>query len=50
LTNTIYSAAASKLAWYNAQGKVNDLAAVFGSDYYGLEFHRVALESALKKH
>jgi aminoglycoside phosphotransferase (APT) family kinase protein len=50
LTNTIYSAAASKLAWYNAHGKVNDLAAVFGSDYYGLEFHRVALESALKKH
>jgi len=50
LTNTIYSASGSKLACNIAKREVNDLPAVFGANYYALEFHRVALEASLKKH
>jgi aminoglycoside phosphotransferase (APT) family kinase protein len=47
LTNAIYSAAASSLSWHVGKGELSDVAAAYGVDIYGYEFHRIALEASL---
>src|SRR5690606_34234102 len=47
LANTIYSAAARRLAWQIGQYDVRDAASVYGANSYGFRFHQLALSGAL---
>jgi aminoglycoside phosphotransferase (APT) family kinase protein len=47
LSNVIFSALAGKMAWFVENGDRRDMASVFGGDWYGYEFERMALRAAL---
>ncbi len=47
LSNVIFSGLAGQMAWYVEQGRRRDMASVFGGDWYGYEFERMALKAAL---
>lgn len=48
LSNVIFSALGGKMAWFVERGERTDMASVFGADWYGYEFERMALRAALK--
>jgi aminoglycoside phosphotransferase (APT) family kinase protein len=48
LSNVIFSALGAKMAWFVEKGDRRDMASVFGADWYGYEFERMALRAALE--
>lgn len=49
LSNVIFSGLAGQMAWFVEQGERRDMASVFGADWYGYEFERMALKAALER-
>jgi aminoglycoside phosphotransferase (APT) family kinase protein len=49
LSNVIFSGLAGQMAWFVEKGERRDMASVFGGDWYGYEFERMALKAALQQ-